>query len=432
MKLHLRRLLAHTGMFWGLLCLLWLGLVLSAALPNEALYAQFRQSSLSYAKAAPFQFHNGEKWNAVADNYADAILLGVAWNMGVGSPFTAVIDTDYYDGEERGENAGLYLSVTEGIPPNTDYTRYWHGSAMLLRPLHLITDVTGIKALGLGAILCLLALTMALLLRRHHGDIALLLALSMAAVQLWNVRLSLEYQPAFLLTFLLCPLYLWLEAKGDHWLTLLSTAGGTAIAFFDFLTTETVTLLIPLLLVLAVRASEGRLAPFRESLSLLIRCGFCWCCAYAGCFLVKWTAASMVTGQNAFALALASVAERTGSAAELGHDAPASMFSAITANLTMVFGGTARVQLNRVLPGLAIYGGLLSSLWYLFRRKAHQRDAALLLLLTGAVVFLRYLVLSNHSYLHEFFTYRALSAPILATLLALRLNTGLPENRRRR
>jgi len=48
------------------------------------------------------------------------------------------------------------------------------------------------------------------------------------------------------------------------------------------------------------------------------------------------------------------------------------------------------------------------------------------------VVFLRYLVLNNHSYLHEFFTYRALAAPILALLLVLRLNTGLPEKRGRR
>lgn len=32
-------------------------------------------------------------------------------------------------------------------------------------------------------------------------------------------------------------------------------------------------------------------------------------------------------------------------------------------------------------------------------------------------MFLRYLVLNNHSYLHEFFTYRTLAAPILASLL---------------
>jgi len=65
---------------------------------------------------------------------------------------------------------------------------------------------------------------------------------------------------------------------------------------------------------------------------------------------------------------------------------------------------------------------LLFSIWYLFRAKQPQKTAALLLLLLGAVVPVRFLLLNNHSYYHEFFTYRALLAPILATLLALRLN----------
>ena len=432
MKLHLRRSFTHIGTFSALLCLLWLGLAVSAVIPNDALYRRFSQSALSYGKAEPFQFHNGDRWNAIADNYADSILLNVAWNMGNGAPLTAVIDTDYYDGEAQGENVGLYLTVTEGRAPNTDYTRYWHGSVMFLRPLHLVMSVSAIRMLGFSVFLLLLVLTAILLARSRHGDIALLLLLSLAAVQVWNIRLSMEYQPAFLLTFLLCPLYLLLERRGDRWLTLLSTAGGTAIAFFDFLTTETLTLLIPLLLVLAVRAKEGRLASGRDTLLLLLRCGLAWCCAYAGCFLVKWIAASIVTGENAFALALSAVAERTGSASSLEYDAPTSIFSAITANLTMVFGGTARVQLPRVLTGLAGTLGLLLSCWYLFRRKPVCRGAALPLFLTGAVVFLRYLVLNNHSYLHEFFTYRALAAPILALLLVLRLNTGLPKKRGRR
>ena len=56
------------------------------------------------------------------------------------------------------------------------------------------------------------------------GNIALLLLLSLTAVQIWNVRLSLEYQTPFLVALALCPLYLRLERKGDRYLTLLSVA----------------------------------------------------------------------------------------------------------------------------------------------------------------------------------------------------------------
>ena len=384
------------------------------------------RSALAYADRDPFAFTAGRKWNAVQDNYADAILLNVAWNMGVGDPLAATLDTGYYDGGELGENAGLYLTVTPGAAPNTDYTRYWHGSALVLRPLLLFLDAEGIKLLGLGAILALAALTLALLLRRGHADLAAALALSLAAVQVWNLRLSLEYQPMFLLCFLLCPLYLLLERRGDRALVLLSVAGGTAAAFFDFLTTETITILLPLLLVVSVRAKENRLGGFRRGLGLSLHCGAGWLLAYGGAFLTKWTAASLVTGENKFAAALASVAERVGVAPALGDEAPATVLSAVAANLTALFGGTARVEPGRAALGLTLTALVLGSVYYLFRARQKRRDGALLLLLLGGVVFARYLVLNNHAYLHNFFTYRALICPIFAVLAALFLNIVPP------
>lgn len=419
----------HIGLFCGLLLMLWLLLVFSAMIPNEELQDNFVKSAESYNDVAPFHFCDGDKWYGIADNYADSILLNVAWHMGNGNPFHASIDTDYYIGDEEGNREGLYLSVTEGAEPNTDYTRYWHGSVMFLRPLHLFTDVDGIKKIGVGVLLVLIALTAVMLIRAKHTDLAVLLVLSMLAVHVWNLQLSLEYQPAFLVTFLLCPLYLWQERKGDIRLTMLSVAGGTMVAFFDFLTTETMTLLIPLILVVAVRAKEGRLAPMRESVVLLVKCGLCWGLSYAGAFLVKWIVASLVTGENEFLTAVTSAAERLGGEVVLKADPPNSIFSSIAANLTVLFGGTERVEVGRVLIGVLLYIGILLSVWYLFRTKETE-NAALLLLLLGAVVFLRYLVVNNHSYLHEFFTYRALAAPILATLVALRLNIRLPGKRK--
>ena len=136
---------------------------------------------------------------------------------------------------------------------------------------------------------------------------------------------------------------------------------------------------------------------------------------------MKWAVASLVTGNNAFALATTSAVERIGGIAGTAPNG-STFFPAITANLTVLFGGTARLQPARALLGTALCIVLLFSIWYLFRAKQPQKTAALLLLLLGAVVPVRFLLLNNHSYYHEFFTYRALLAPILATLLALRLN----------
>ena len=422
----------YTAVFAVVLFLLWLFLFLSTLIPNDLIRDNMEQSALAYKERTAFEFTSGDKLNSVADHYADSIWLNVSWNMGKDSPLESSIHTDYYDGGELGENAGLYLSVTQEVVPNTDYTRYWHGTAMFIRLGHLFTDVEGVKLIGFVAFLLLAFLSLFILVRKKHWDLAVMLALSLAAVQIWNIRLSMEYQPAFILAFVLVPLFLVLERRGDHWLTVLSVVSGTAVAFFDFLTTETVTILLPLALVVSVRAKENRLGSLKETLLLLLKCGICWAASYGGAFIVKWLIASMVTNTNAFETALSSVAERMGNKVEMYADKPKSIFSAVAANLSMLFGSEMRVEAGRTTLGIIFFVLVLLSAWYLFRGKAKKPVLAAALLILGAVVLIRYFVLNNHSYLHSFFTYRALVTPVFALLAATRLNMELPQRKGRR
>ena len=424
----------HTAVFAVVLFLLWLLLFLSALIPNDMIRDNMEQSALSYKERTAFEFTNGKKLNSVADHYADSIWLNVSWNMGEDSPLISSILTNYYDGGELGVNAGLYLSVTQGTEPNKDYTRYWHGTVMFIRLGHLITDVEGVKLIGFIAFLLLVGLTIFILARKRHWDLAVILALSLAAVQIWNIRLSMEYQPSFILAFVLIPLFLILERRDDKWLTILSVVSGTAVAFFDFLTTETVTILIPLALVIAVRTKENRLGSLKENLLLLLKCGICWVLSYGGAFIVKWLVASMVTGENAFALAFSSAEVHTlgGNMQTIDiENRPDNFISGLLANLTVLFGGTERVQPERVMLGLIICLLLIFSVWYMLRKKESSKGTTSLLIL-GGLVFVRFLVLNNHSYVHEFFVYRTLITPIFALLASVWLNIELPHKKGRR
>lgn len=408
---------------------LWLLLVLSSSIPNNLIKNTIEKSALTYKNKEAFSSENGDKLNAVADNYADSILLNVTWNMGEGNPFISSLDTKYNDGGEYGENAGLYLSVTEGAKPNTDYTRYWHGSAMLLRPFHLVFSVDGIKLIGLIAALLLALLCILMLLQRKHYDLAISLALSLAAVHIWNIRLSLEYQPCFIICLIMCLLFLYFERKSTVFLTYLSVIGGTLVAFFDFLTTETMVILLPLILTFTVRAKENRLGDFKSNIKLLIKCGLCFLLAYGGTFIAKWAIASLVTGENKFILAFASAEERVGgSLASEGVNNPImQIILSPIANLTVLFGGISRIDIARVFIGLLLSVMVLGSVLYLFKKKTDNRTVLRLLAILGLVVFARYLVMSNHSYLHEFFTYRALVSPIMAIFSGIALSCAPSE-----
>lgn len=424
---------AHIVLFVALTAAMWMFLIIAAGIPNRMLLENMTKSALSYKEEDAFSFRYKNRWCSVADNYADSILLNVSWNMGRGNPFRASLDTGYYSGGQYGENAGLYLTVSEDVPPDTEYTRYWHGCGGILRILHMFTSVNTIKAMGLIVTLLLALLTLALLIRQKNYKTACSLFAGICMVQLWNVGLSLEYQSVFILCFILCPLYLHYERREENALSYLAVAGGTLTAFFDFLTCETVVILLPLVLVCSVRLEEGRLGEIRENIRLLIRCLLSFGLCYAGAFFTKWTLATVITGENklipAFDQAVLRVA---GDGIQTSPNPFVRGFLALTANLSTLFGAEERVDLSYAGIGILLCTWLGGSLYYLFRKK-EQAEGKWLILCLGGIVLLRYMVLGNHSYLHGFFTYRALITPVTAVfsycLLGMECGKGRVKKR---
>lgn len=425
-----KRTLIYMAVCLAAVALLYFLLVLSALIPNSAIAENMRLSAREYLTQPSHAYSDGGRLMTVTDNNADLNWMGISWHMGNGNPFVAVLDTGYYDADGYGVAAGLYQSIARGNPMNTEYTRYWHGTAAVLRLLHLWTDAQGIKIIGMAVLLVLVLLTVGLLFRRGHGDLGMCLTLAFVLIHPWNLRLSIAYQPCFLICFLLCPIFLLLEKKGDFPLAVLSVISGVLTAFFDFLTTETVTVLLPLILVLSVRMMDKRLGDRKQTFRFLVECLLCWGLSYAGTFLIKWVAVSLATGENHILLALASAGRRVGGAVT---EDTAQTLSPLTmglgANFSVLFGGRDRIEPARVFIGLALSGAVL--VW-LYRRHSTWRPILKgtgFILLLGGLVLLRFVLLANHSYLHAFFTYRAMISPILAILAAMMLNLRPQRNR---
>lgn len=106
----IKTIVGHIGLFCGLLAVLYLALVCSAMIPNEALKDNFKKSADSYNDVAPYHFYNGEKWNGIADNYADIILLNVAWQYPVPSPASSVYGCER--SQESGAGGDSYPACT--------------------------------------------------------------------------------------------------------------------------------------------------------------------------------------------------------------------------------------------------------------------------------------------------------------------------------
>lgn len=419
MKSVIKTILSEAAVFLVLISLFFLLLAGSAAIPERFVRENFEKSAAELLDTAAFKRHNGSYMNSVADNYADAITLNLAWNLGRCSPFISALDTVYYDGDGRGVNVGLAEAVTEGHEPNYDYNRYWHGSCAFVRLLHTVTDLGGCRAVGFAAIVLLIAVNAVILIKLGHADIFAALILSLLAVQLPSLELSLEYQPTFIIALILCPLFLYFERQRESLLPLLAVVAGTATAFFDFLTTETVTILIPLMLVIGVRACEGRCKGFLSTLILSIRCLTTWVFSYLGAFILKWTLSSAVTGKNVFTDAIGSALVRV-NGDTVAEGAEISFISPLLANISSMLYSESRVEAVKSVIFLICLTILCAAVIILSKR-CRNADKTSVLLILGAIVPMRFLILGNHSYMHSFFTYRALSCTVLAILIGFLL-----------
>lgn len=419
------------GLFLGLLGGLWLFLIITAAIPNKLIKENMEKSGILISRSEPFAYSDKNKLNGIADNYADSIWLNVAWYLGENQPIVSSLDTRYYGGEDGKKNQSLYQTVTtEGIEADTDYTRYWHGTTGIIRLLHLFTDVNGVRYLGFMASLSLAAIIMVLLIHGRKDWLAIAFFISICTVKIWNIRLSMEYQPMFLLSFLMCILYLLYEKKGNHILLILAAAGGELAAFFDFLTTETMVLLLPLILVISVRSLEGRNSSSKENFIFVIKQGSMWLLFYGMTFLSKWILATIMTGENKFHTALNAAEERIYGEFSLSASESRILtaLASPTANLSALFDGTRRIDRGSFITGICfVLLLLIISLFCLFKGKKEKRGETALLFLLGSIVFFRFTVLKNHSYLHSFFTYRAFVSTIMAVLSIIIINLPRKE-----
>ena len=84
---------------------------------------------------------------------------------------------------------------------------------------------------------------------------------------------------------------------------------GVSTAYFDFLTTETICLSVPLLLILWV---EGKGADKKELWRIAIKAVLCWGASFAGMWSLKWGLASLILQENVMPYVTQHVQERLG------------------------------------------------------------------------------------------------------------------------
>lgn len=350
------------------------------------------------AESLPTKWNFGEFFYITdrLDGFTDEIMLQTAWNLDDRNPLLQAMSS-------YSEIAG-------------EYAYYWHGYVSLLRPLLLIFDITNLRMFNGMCQLALLAVLLLLIGREKGFSYAAIFLSSYLLLMPMALFMSLQYSWVFYIAavstlVLLCKKEYFSQKNRSIYFFVIV---GMFTSYFDLLTYPLITWGMPLVWWLVTDKSQKKKP---EWLRQVIYSGFSWIAGYAGMWMLKWTMASVVLGQNVFQRAISEVFYRSGASETEGYQL-IDRLQAIYANW---------LHYEQVIFVVLLIGWALYWAWKIFRNGWCSSNKGYAYLLIGVSGFVWCFVLANHTYIHHAFTYRIFGVTLLA-FLAL-VNDGVVRER---
>lgn len=379
---------------------LFLGTVLLEAvylLPVAPMKAHVRESLDDFMAEGDNPFIlEGYKGSSL-DNSTDALMLGNAVFASEQPFYKAAMLVERAKDDEGETMTALQRYILEDDRHLTgDYSRYWHGYLVVLKPLLLFFNFGQIRRINGIVFAVALAVVLSGFLRRRmwRGCVAFLLAV--AAIFPMALPYSLQYSSVFYIGMIAMTVILYkgktLE-KRKLWPCFFMVTG-MCTSYMDFLTYPLFTLGMPLILCVILE---------KQDILTVIRNSIFWVGGYFGMWMGKWCVGSVLTGENLWIKALETANMR---ASGTVNEAKISRIMAVLRNFYIYKGllGTALIVIVFiwVAAGFAVC------------RKRMTYRRILPYLLTACMPIVWYLLIANHSYIHYWYTFRILSVSIFA------------------
>lgn len=332
---------------------------------------------------------------------------------------SAIIDihTDKLMYESLIQNRDYYNPIQAAMSIN-QYPRYWHGYQVLLRPLTVVFQVQELRYLGMLTFHLLFFWSAWLMAKETKPLYAMFYVLTVASGYVVFLPVCFQFLTTFLVLFV--SLIVLLSRYDNNkplpavkWMLYFFVVGMVE-NFFDFLTYPILTLGIPLVLLLWLRVRDER-TDFRGNFWFMFKASLSWFFGYALTWISKWLLSAAILGVRYFWRTMSVVQYRLEGSEEEPLDRIGTIQRNLKAWLNVQDGGV--ISWSKIALLILIVAVVLI-IW----RKLKDWKAVgayLPILFVAAYPYIWYLVMSNHSQIHYWYTYRAQLAALFAGLVFL-------------
>lgn len=300
-------------------------------------------------------------------------------------------------------------TIIKKEPANYNYNRYWHGYQILWRPMLVFFNVNTIRYICMAIYICLLIFFVYKSIKEKYTG----LAIGMVLMNIFHIIPfgfnALEYIPVFLITIIISCLILCKKIQLQPALIL----SGISVAFFDFWTSETLTLTVPCVIYAYISNKENKLK-IKEIIYGIIY----WVSGYGATFLYKWGLSSLIYKENFFKEAIDKYNMHSFS------DNLFSNFFSVKYNINILL--LNQSSISTTFKWIVIFIIMLAIFIYFFKKENSSIKYILTISSIALIPYIRYIVFKGHSREYVFFTYRAqLVVVLIITLLICETNIKL-------
>ena len=299
---------------------------------------------------------------------------------------------------------GDYANGNE-LPCEIEYSRYWHGYLVFLKPLLYFCNINDMRVLTAYVQLFLNGTILLLLCKRRAYGLGVAYLISTTFLYSPFLYASLSLSICF---YLLCGAIIIQLLGNDYLIThnaypLFFFLTGMATSYFDFLTYPLVTLGFPLCIYLYFNMKH-----WKEEIRSIFRYSTEWGIGYLGFWMMKWILTLILTGREVFHNALSALATRTDNAD--GYSKLEGFWVVVKKNIEL--------YRNQIYFLIAFFS-VLFIIYILIKKIKTGVESGFIgqmcvFFLVALYPFAWYFVAQNHSDEHWMFTCKILSVSVFA------------------
>ena len=394
-------LLLVCGIFAG-----YVLLVFAYMLPTDRMQSNVSASAEIFDKEREYHRVIPGYVSTQLDNYTDSWMVGNAVYGDSTEPVWKQALTCERAEYGEGPLDGLlrYLAGEDGFREE-DYTRYWHGYLVVLKPFFLFFDYADLRfvnvVLELMLVMCVFAQLSGMGYRKEAWGYVVAVLFIMPVVIPLSIQFSIIFYVTHIAAIVLLKRYYQIMDR-KRMLLFFQLIGMTA-SFFDLLTYPVASLGVPLVCLLILEHDREFWHKIKNIISLSISWGFGYGAMWAG----KWMLSTVILQDNVILNALEQISMRS---SHVQDGEQITMLDTWLRNVEFYF--------EKPYLMLIVVCVIIAAVGIVRHRKDMKRIVAdtIPFIIVAVIPFAWYAFAGQHSYEHHWFTYRALITSVFACM----------------